>query len=88
MYFDFHGHSRKKNTFFYGPAYNVSEPDYYKCRILPKLIEKRNCGFRFYSCSFNITQEKKRTARAAMFEEFKIPYTYTVESSIGYFYDS
>lgn len=24
MYLDFHGHSRKKNTFFYGPAYNLS----------------------------------------------------------------
>jgi murein tripeptide amidase MpaA len=23
MYLDFHGHSRKKNTFFYGPAYSI-----------------------------------------------------------------
>lgn len=25
MFFDFHGHSRKKNTFFYGPVYSLSE---------------------------------------------------------------
>lgn len=24
MSLDFHGHSRKKNTFFYGPPYNLS----------------------------------------------------------------
>ena len=24
MYLDFHGHSRKKNTFFYGPAYGIN----------------------------------------------------------------
>ena len=23
MYLDFHGHSRKKNTFFYGPNYSI-----------------------------------------------------------------
>lgn len=38
MYLDFHGHSRKKNTFFYGPAYAIHEPNYYKSRIFPKLV--------------------------------------------------
>lgn len=87
MYLDFHGHSRKKNTFFYGPAYTISEPNYYKCRILPKLIEKVNSNFRFHSCSFGIDEEKKQTARAIMFEHFKINFTYTIETSIGFFYD-
>jgi len=56
MYLDFHGHSRKKNTFFYGPAFAVNEPNYYKTRIFPKLIEKKNSNFRYYSCSFNIDE--------------------------------
>jgi hypothetical protein len=38
MYIDFHGHSRKKNTFLYGPNYPMSSSNYYKCRILPRLI--------------------------------------------------
>lgn len=36
--YDFHGHSKKKNTFFYGPAYLLSDPNYYKCRVLAKII--------------------------------------------------
>lgn len=38
MFFDFHGHSRKKNTFVYGPSYNLSEPNYYKSRAFAKMI--------------------------------------------------
>lgn len=67
MYMDFHGHSRKKNTFFYGPVYSIAQPNYYKCRIFPKLVEKFDSNFRFHSCSFNINEEKKQTARASMF---------------------
>ena len=67
MYYDFHGHSRKKNTFFYGPSYNLGHPNYYKCRILPKLIEKKINAFRYYSCLFAISEEKKTTGRASMF---------------------
>lgn len=78
MFFDFHGHSRKKNTFFYGPAYSLSEPDYYKSRALAKMVEKVNPSFRYYSCSFLLSEHKKGTARAVMFERFKIPYVYTV----------
>ena len=56
MYLDFHGHSRKKNTFFYGPSYSIHEPNYYKSRILPKLVEKVDSNFRFHSCSFTIDE--------------------------------
>lgn len=67
MYYDFHGHSRKKNTFVYGPSYSISNANYYKCRILPKLIEKKINAFRYYSCLFSISDEKKTTGRANMF---------------------
>lgn len=67
MYFDFHGHSRKKNTFFYGPGYTLSDSEYYKSKALAKLVEKVNNSFRYYSCSFMISDDKKRTARAVLF---------------------
>lgn len=87
MYLDFHGHSRKKNTFFYGPSFPIHEPNYYKCRIFPKLIEKVDSNFRFYSCTFTVEDDKKHTARAIIFEHLKVALSFTIETSIGYFYD-
>lgn len=87
MFLDFHGHSRRKNTFMYGPVYTICEANYYKCRILPRLIEKQCSQFRFHSCSFTIDEVKKQTARAMMFKQIGVHYSYTVESSIGSYYD-
>lgn len=78
MYLDFHGHSRKKNMFVFGPDYSVTEPMYYKCRILPKLLSSITPIFRYYGCSYQISHDKKSTARAAMLREMLIPYVYTV----------
>lgn len=87
LFLDFHGHSRKKNTFFYGPNYPISHREYYKCRVLPKIIEKINQSFRYYSCSFHISETKRSTARAVAFSQLKVPYSFTVESSVGLFYN-
>lgn len=86
FYLDVHGHSRRKNTFLYGPDYQLQHSEYYKCRLLPKLIERLNAAFRYYSCNFFIPEDKKSTARAIMLEQFKVPFVYTVESSIGLYY--
>ncbi len=40
MYFDFHGHSKKKNIFFFGPNYPLMDPNYYRCRVFPKIFAK------------------------------------------------
>ena len=87
MSLDFHGHSRKKNTFFYGPPYVLSDAQYYKCRAFPRLVQKINSSFRYYGCSFGISEEKKTTGRGVLFYQLKIPYTYTIESSIGLYYN-
>lgn len=78
LFLDFHGHSRRKNTFFYGPAYPISHREYYKCRALPKIIEKLNPCFRFYSCSFMISESKRTTARAVALSQMRVPYVFTV----------
>ena len=88
LHLDFHGHSKKKNTFCYGPSFSLGEPNYYKSRIFPKLIEKLDSNFRYHSCNFAIEDEKKQTARGVLFEQLKINFTYTIETSIGYFYNS
>jgi hypothetical protein len=41
VFMDFHGHSVKKNVFIYGPEYGICESNYYKTRILPKLISNK-----------------------------------------------
>ncbi len=66
MYLDFHGHSRKKNMFIFGPSYNITQPEYYKCRIFPKLLSNYTSVFRYYSCSYDIPYEKRSTARSVM----------------------
>ena len=87
MFLDFHGHSQRKNTFFYGPTYPISHRDYYRCRAFPKLIEKINPSFRFYGCSFQISETKRSAARAVALTQLRVPYAYTVESSVGLYYD-
>ncbi len=44
--------------------------------------------FRYYSCIFRISHEKSTTARATFNRVINIPFTYTLESSNGAYYDS
>ncbi len=43
--------------------------------------------FRYHGCSFNISEGKMATARAVLFNSFKIPYVFTIESSTGLYHD-
>ena len=66
MFLDIHGHSKKKNMFMFGPDYNITQPEYYKCRVFPKLLSNITNIFRYYSCSYTISNDKRSTARAVM----------------------
>lgn len=87
MYFDFHGHSKKKNMFFFGPNYSLMDPNYYKCRVFPKILSKNLDFFRYYGCTYTISSAKNTTARAVMLNEFNVPFFYTVETSVGFLHD-
>ena len=38
-FLDFHGHSQKKNVFMYGPDFPIYKTNFYKCRILAKMLD-------------------------------------------------
>lgn len=80
-YIDFHGHSLKKNVFTYGAEFPVYDPNYYRVKILPKLLSKRTSMFRFQSCTFTISKPKLTTARAVFSTQYGISHFYTLEAS-------
>ena len=81
---DFHGHSVKKNVFIYGPEYALGDNNYYRTRMLPKLISTRTEMFRYYSCLFRIASFKRATARAVILRQ--VPHCYTIEASNSGYY--
>lgn len=87
MFLDLHGHSTKKNVFVYGPEFPIVQKYYYECRIFPKLLANHTQMFRYYSCSFRISECKVKTARAVFLRRLMIPLSYTVEASNGCFYN-
>ena len=78
MFLDFHGHSTKKNVFMYGPEYPIIKKEYYESRIFPKIIGDLTNMFRYYSCSFKISYEKRSTARAIFLRALSIPFSDTI----------
>ena len=84
IFLDLHGHSVKKNVFLYGPEYDIWETNYYKTRILPKLISNKTDMFRYYSCLFRVSEAKKSTARAVVLRN--VPHCYTIEASTGFYF--
>ena len=42
--------------------------------------------FRYYSCSFKVSEDKQSTARAVIFKQYNIPFTYTIEASKSSYY--
>ena len=69
MYIDMHGHSRKKNVFFYGcsPSNNDDET-ITQSKAFPFLMSKLHSAFSYFDCNFNIQKEKEGTARVSMWK--------------------
>jgi hypothetical protein len=56
------------------------------CRKVPLLLSKLTTLFKYGSCTFGITREKRSTARAALYEMTKNNNIVTIEmSSFGFF---
>lgn len=66
------------NCFTYGcrhPADAVS------CRVLPKMISKLNNSFNFNQCTYELSRQKEKTARAFVFKNFNVLNCLTLEVS-------
>jgi len=89
---DFHGHSRKEGVFMYGCSkdgiaiYSNNEKVKSKTpevNTLPKIMHGKSNFFKMEYCNFNTMNCKAPTMRIVMFKEFDIPYSYSMETSLG-----
>ena len=51
------------------------------------MISKKTSLFRYYSCSFKVSEGKASTARAVLLRNYGIPFVYTIEASNGSYYN-
>ena len=80
LYVDFHGHSNKKNGFFYGC--NVKDKGMLT-RELPMLFGEFSAHFNYKDCNFAMQAAKKGTSRICAFHEIGIVNSYTFETSFN-----
>lgn len=69
----------------YAPYHPLHSRRYMKIRMLPKLLSERSQMFRFYSCKFRTDKYKEGCARLALWKDFSLENSYTIEcSALGY----
>ncbi|KAL0901362.1 hypothetical protein ABMA27_006640 [Loxostege sticticalis] len=89
VYCDYHGHSRKKNVFFYGCAAAESwcsndrlvQDEPVKYLMLPALMHRISPAFALGSCSFRVERERESTARVTVWRHLGVTRSYTMEAS-------
>lgn len=82
LYCDFHGHSKKNNSFFYG-CHNKDKP--FASREFPYILQRICPFFNFKDCNFQTKKGKEGTARVALYQELgcRIDTIYTHETSFS-----
>lgn len=77
LFLDFHGHSQKCGTFFYG----CGSTDI-RNAIFPKIASLATQDIHFDECRWRIPgRGHSKTARHVIYKQLDIPYSYTIESS-------
>lgn len=78
LYCDFHGHNRKKNIFIYG----CPNKDNSRRELIFPMFMQRNCEvFSMKDSLFQIQKDRESCARIALFKEFNIINSFTMEIS-------
>ncbi|XP_072258804.1 cytosolic carboxypeptidase 4 isoform X2 [Pyxicephalus adspersus] len=93
VFCDYHGHSQKKNVFFYGCSIKetlwqagcvvdssvlLEDVGY---RTLPKILDKIASSFSMANCSFLVEKARDSTARVVVWREIGVLRSYTMEST-------
>ncbi|KAM4675926.1 cytosolic carboxypeptidase 4 [Discoglossus pictus] len=93
VYCDYHGHSQRKNVFFYGCSIKetlwqagcvvdsstlLEDVGY---RTLPKILNKIAPAFSMANSSFVVEKERESTARVVVWKEIGVLRSYTMEST-------
>lgn len=89
IYCDLHGHSKKKNSFFYGcnTAANGGFLSWTIVRLLPRILAKNSHMFSYKGCRFKVDGSKVGTGRVVMWKQLQVTHSFTLESSFfGYDY--
>ncbi|CAH2050625.1 unnamed protein product, partial [Iphiclides podalirius] len=89
VFCDYHGHSRKKNVFFYGCAGaeswcssdRIAPDEPVKYLMLPALMHRISGAFALGSCSFRVERERESTARVTVWRHLAVARSYTMEAS-------
>ncbi|GIX96432.1 hypothetical protein CEXT_366431 [Caerostris extrusa] len=90
VFCDYHGHSRRSNSFFFGcnpeqswwPA-DETKPDCESFKILPILMDEIAPTFSLEDCEFTIERSRESTGRVTIWRQFDVPLSYTLECSYG-----
>lgn len=89
IFCDLHGHSKKKNSFFYGcnTAANGGFLSWTIVRLLPRIFAQKTSMFNYKDCRFRVEPYKIGTARIVAWKQFSITHSFTLENSFfGYEY--
>ena len=88
IYCDIHGHSKKKNSFFYGcnTAANGGFLSWTIVRLFPRIFAQKTHMFNFRDCRFKVEPYKVGTGRVVAWKQFSITHSFTLENSF-YGYD-
>jgi hypothetical protein len=85
LFCDLHGHSIKKNVFFYGCNEKPLDLDQSKknlmARVLPFLLSKKNKLVSYKDSRFRMEKNKESTARISIYRQFGIVNSLTLEAS-------
>ncbi|XP_030048341.1 cytosolic carboxypeptidase 4 [Microcaecilia unicolor] len=95
VFCDYHGHSQKKNIFFYGCSIKETLQQAGRIvdtsvlmedlgyRVLPKILDKVAPAFSMSSSSFLVEKSRESTARVVVWREIGVLRSYTMESTYG-----
>eukprot|EP00038_Savillea_parva_P024931 m.45545 g.45545 ORF g.45545 m.45545 type:complete len:827 (+) comp6663_c0_seq1:303-2783(+) len=79
LYCDFHGHSRRKMVFIYGCSNDM------QVTLFPRRLAAMAPQFSYKSSRFSVTDDKEGSARVAVWREFGVVRSYTMESTFAGF---